>query len=417
MLLLSLNLFTRQTLRVLPPFVSLCLFLPGLTQGAEWAIKGAVDQSLGYDDNVRMRQDAQGSFEYRIIPELTFLRRTDSSEIQANASYGTQVYTDLPQFNRDIQKYGLNGLYKTERFDWGLATDFSITPARNTALQDSSGNGFNTNSNKSRWSVSPSVSYKIDEIDSIILTPAYSETTFTSRSAANPGDVGSTFRNNTTTNVNLAWQRLWTERYSSTVSFLYSNLKSQRGNAGTLNNQSFAFDSVSINFSNTYLWSENWILNGGIGVRHTDSESNSMTSSTIGLLANAGIDYKDENFSSGINFNRSLKPSNQGQLQEQTGVGLNFSYQIVEKLSVGLTTSYLHSTQINAVNQSTRENIVVQPSINWQFMPELTLTGSYRYRTRNQDRFQDGVSANTIVDSNLFMLSINYNWQGLSISR
>lgn len=386
---------------------------PGLSQAAEWSLAGKVKQSLGYDDNVRMREDAQGSFEYKIIPELTFLHKTDVSEIQANASYGTQIYTEIPQFNQDIQRYGLGGLYKTERFDWGLSTGFTVTPSRNTALQDSSFNGFNTNSSKQTWSVSPSLSYKIDELNSLVLTPAYSETTFTDTSS---GDDSSTFRNNNSTNVNLAWQRLWTERYSSVVSFFYSNFDSQRGN-----NQGSATqttnDSVGINFSNTYAWSENWELMGTVGARHAETSNSGVSSSSFGFLANIGVNYTGESFSSGINFRRSLVPSNQGQLQEQTSLGLDFNYNIVERLTANLAAGFQQSTQVNSIDQRTRENITIEPSINWQITPEWTFIGSYRYRTRSQDGGQDSASSNTTADSNLFMLTINYNWQGLSISR
>jgi hypothetical protein len=218
MLLLSLScpLIIPKTVRILFPIVSLCILFPGILQGAEWSLKGSLDQSLGYDDNVRMlSKDSpflgpRGSFKYRIIPVLTFLHKTEVSEIQADASYGTQIYTDIPQFNQDIQNYNLSGLYKTARFDWGLSTNLSVTPARNTAALNS-GN-FNTNSDRTSWSVSPSVSYKIDELNSIILSPSYSATSFTSSgsSQTNSGTPNpNNFRNNTSTYVGLAWQRLY----------------------------------------------------------------------------------------------------------------------------------------------------------------------------------------------------------------
>ena len=389
----------------------LSLLLPNLSQSAEWSLKGSLDQSLGYDTNVRMQPEAQGSFKYMIVPVLTFLRRTDVTEIQADASYGTQVYTDIPQFNQDIQHYGLRGLYKTEKLDWGISSSYSITPSRNNAVQDS-GN-FNSNATSDTWSVSPSATYKIDEINSLSLTPSYSETSFTNASASD------NFRNRSNTNVNLGWQRLWTERYSSTVSLFYSNSESQQGS--TIAQSDFAFDSVGINLSNAYTWSEKWKFEGTIGGRHTDSKSNGISSSSIGFLANINLDYTDENYSSGIYFNRSLTPSNQGNLQELTSVGLNFNYKIADRLSAGFNMSYQDSTQINSntqtSDQNARENITVQPSINWQLSPDCALTGSYRYRSQNRSQNNAVNSPNTDVESNLFMLSINYNWQGLSISR
>ncbi|MEQ1740364.1 MAG: OmpG porin family protein, partial [Methyloglobulus sp.] len=251
-------------------FIGLYLLLAGSSQGAEWTLKGSLDQSLGYDSNVRMQADPQGSFKYMIVPVLTFLRKTDVTEIQADATYGTQVYTEIPQFNQDIQHYGLRGLYKTDKLDWAVESSYSITPSRNNAVQDS-GN-FNSNATSDTWSVSPSVSYKIDELNSVILSPSYSETSFTNASASD------NFRNRNNTNVNLAWQGLWTERYSSTVSLFYSKFESQQGGATSLSD--FAFDSVGINLSNAYSLSENWKLDGTIGGRHTESKSNGTSGSS-----------------------------------------------------------------------------------------------------------------------------------------
>jgi hypothetical protein len=413
MLLLSLNALTRlKALRLLLAFAG--LLLPGLSYAAEWSLKGSVDQSLGYDDNVRMQITPQGSFKYMIVPVLTFLHKTDVSEIHANATYGTQVYTDIPQFDQDIQHYGLGGLYKTERFDWGLNSSFSSTPSRNTAVQDSG--VFNNNSNRNTWSVSPSVSYKIDEINSLILSPTYTETTYSGSGSSNITSGNNAFRNNKTTNINLAWQRLWTERYSSTASLFYSNSNFQGGNNGG-SGASSSFDSVGINLSNAYSWSENWKLDGTVGVRHTESKNRGVSSSSVGFLANIAVNYTGESFSSGIHFSRSLIPSSLGQLQEQTGVGLHFNYSIAERLSASFTTSYQQSTLVNAVNQGTRENITLQPSINWQMAPEWTISGSYRYRTQNSTRAINNDPVDITVDSNLFLLSINYNWQGLTLSR
>jgi hypothetical protein len=409
MLSLFLNLSTRTKalLRLLLPVV--CLLLPGFSQGAEWSLKGSVDQSLGYDDNVRMQANPQGSFKYRIVPVLTFLHKTDVSEIKANASYGTQVYTDIPEFDQDIQNYGLSGLYKTERFEWGVASNFSVTPSRNTATQDSG--VFNTNSDRTHWSVSPSVSYRIDEVNNLILSPSYSESSFTTGSSSTNGSV---FRNNTTYNINLAWQRVWSERYLSALSVFYSNFDSPKNTNAGLGSSS-TFDSVGINLSNDYLWSENLKLQGTVGVRHTESNGNGVSSSSFGFLANAAANYTGENFSSGINFSRSLIPSNQGQLQEQTGVGLNFSYKIAERLSTSFNIHYQESTSVNAINQATRTNLVMEPGIRWQLAPDWSLGGSYRYRT--QDRGAVNNTGDLTADSNLFMLSIDYNWQGLTLSR
>lgn len=402
------------------------LLLPGLSKAAEWSLQGSLDQSLSYDDNVFMRPDnfvppqddkdqSRDSFQYRIIPVLTFMHKTDVSDIHADVLYGGQIFTDIPELDQKIQNYGLGSVYKTESFDWGVDANLSITPSRNTALQNSG--IFNTNSDRTNWSVSPFVSYKIDEINTLTLTSSYSETTFSNinTDTTDTDEFNNNFNNNDSTEIDLAWKRDWSERYNSALSLFYSNFNSQllrQNNSGALN--PISFDSVGINFSNTYSWSENWNLLGTVGGRYTESTSNGSNSSSFGFLADVAVSYTGENFISGINFSRSLIPSNQGQLQEQTSVGLNFNYDILETLSAGLTTSYVHSTLINESNSQTRENIIVQPSASWQLLPEWTLSGGYRYRIQDLKE-TNVINGSGFADSNLFYLSINYNWQGIKL--
>ena len=413
MLLLSHSRVASLSLRASPTFVfCVYLLLLGNVRAAEWSLKGNVNQSIGYDDNVEMLPtNLQGSFKYMIVPVLTFAHKTDYSEVSANAIYGTQVYTEIPELNQDIQNYSLSGVYKTKMIDWGLSSSYSITPTRNTAVQSSG--VFNNNSSSNTWTISPSMSYKIDLVNSLILTPSYSETTFTdSGQAVNSDSIG--FVDNTTFNVNLGWQRIWSERYVSTVSWFYFNYEPQQktNNSSSDQPQDSQFDSVGMNFSNDYKWSENWKLEGTVGFRHTESSFNGGNNSSLGFLTNVGVSYTDEKFSSGIYFNRSLIPSNQGQLQELSSVHLNMGYKILEQLSASFSAGYQDSTLIDSISPSSRANFVLEPSLNWQMSQDWTLSASYRYRSQEGDLQSNDFNNGTAV-SNLFQISINYNWQGL----
>jgi hypothetical protein len=213
--------------------------------------------------------------------------------------------------------------------------------------------------------------------------------------------------------MGLDWQRQWTERYSSSVSVSRSSFQSSNSNSNTkLNSQTY-----NINLSSTYLLSEQWKLFTVIGGRVTFSKNsfagNSIKSQSQGFLINSGVSYKGENSLSQLSFNRSLMPSSQGQLQEQNKLNLNLSYQFTEHLSALLTASY-QLTNRSATNgdKNSRENMIIQPAITWHFLQEWTMSGSYRYRSQKSTGSQ-----NKEVASNLFMLTINYNWDGLSLSR
>ena len=47
-----------------------------------------------------------------IVPLISFQHKTDASEISANASYGTQLYTEIERLNQDFQNYSINSLLK-----------------------------------------------------------------------------------------------------------------------------------------------------------------------------------------------------------------------------------------------------------------------------------------------------------------
>jgi hypothetical protein len=402
------------------------LLFTRLVEGAEWSIKGTVDQALSYDDNVLMISKDQpidqsrGSFQYKIIPVLTFQHKTDNTEVHANALYGTQIYTDIEGLDQDIQNYSLGGLYQTQRFDWNVSANYSITPSRNNAVQNSG--VFNTNSDSTTWTVSPSVSYKVDTLNSLILSPSYSETTFSDSgtSSTNQDNFNNNFSNSNTVNVDLAWQRLWSENYTSSVSLFYSTFESQQTQVINSNSMGASnFDTYGINISNSLAWSKDLTLHGTVGGRYTELTFGSETTGSFGFLADVGVNYTREYFSTGLHFGRSLTPSNLGQLQEQTNISFDVNYKILEALSASFNTNYQESTAVGSIDPSTRNNLVFQPSISWKLAPDWSLGGSYRYR------FQEGLVSSTNInntisgeaDSNLFMITLNYNWHGLRTSR
>jgi hypothetical protein len=376
--------------------VSFSLCCSPAAYAALWTVDFTLKQDLAYDDNVRMSQVPQGSLEYKLIPTLNFTHKTENSQIQANASYGIQRYPNIKGFDRSLQNYAIQGNYSTERSLWGLSANLNIAPNRNTAIQDS-GN-FTSNSNRTSQSITPFVSYRITELDNVKISLNDTKTTYSTTD----------FSNSQTQNVDLNWQRQWTERYSSSISTSYSNY--QFGGQTTS-------DSYNINLSMDYLFSEKLTLSGTVGGRFTQSENQfalqTVNSQSTGLLFNTAISYKDQNLSSVLALSRSLMPSSLGQLQEQSTLNLNLTYHITERLSAGLSTSYQQSILLDNSSQLTRENIVIQPSIHWKVSSDWTLSGSYRYRNQSVNSSMQDISA----DSNLFMLSINYNWQGLNFSR
>jgi|GEM_PF-664687 len=402
--------------------ISAAIFCSDL-DAAEWTVSGNLNQSLSYNDNVRMlSQNPEASAIYVLTPTLNFARKTEVWDVQGSASYGLQHYTDIEELNNNPQNYGLSTAYRTERSNTGLSASYSVLPSQNFAEQDT-GN-FASNASRENISVTPSYSYQFTELDSLISSASYSKSTYSNAGFGNNGADFNNFNNNETKSINVGWQRQWSELFMQSISVFYSNYES----TGQVSASS---DSYGINLSSSYQLSEKWQFSGTVGGRITDTSTETaiipgllmMTdqNTSEGFLTDIGVHYTGESLSSNFSLSRSLVPSGQGQLTEQTRVSLDFLYQITERLSSGLTTSYQETDSVSNSNNGlgiSRTNIQVSPNINWKLTEDWLLSASYAYR--QQERPNSTTIDNTrfgTAESNIFMLSINYNWPGLSISR
>ncbi|GAB6139482.1 hypothetical protein JCM14076_02110 [Methylosoma difficile] len=381
-----------------------CVFAP-TAYAAEWSVKSDIKQNIAYDDNVRMRKEAQGSMFYTIMPRLAFAHKTEVSNVTAMASYGTQRYEAIEGLNQDIQAYDLNANYSTEKWAWGVVGAFDATPSRNSAVDDA-GN-FASTAIRTVKSISPSLSYTLFETDRITLAPSYSETSYSQ----------SGFSNNSSRSANLSWVRQWSEAYQTSLSGFFSNYEFGRING--ISQTSTTSNSYGVNFGNNYTLSERWAVNLSVGIRQVENNSltdfiffqETTTSTSTGFLTDSGVSYTGENFSGKLRLSRSLVPSGQGQLQEQSSIGIGLGYNLSETVRAKLDSSYQENDSTNPTQSISRKNINFAPSVSWHLSTEWVLSASYRYRQ------QDNNSTIGAVDSNLFMVGVNYDWQGLSFSR
>jgi len=382
-------------------------------EAEEWRVNSTINQSLSYDDNFTMTEDPEGSMIYRLLPTLGLTRKTGVWDIEAGASYGVQTYTNKIVQDQKLQNYGLSTVYKTSHSNLGLRANYSITPTRNTALE-SSGN-FVSNASSDTWSVSPSYSYQLTGQDSFISSASYSKTAY---SATDINSTNSTtgFNDSENQSINLGWQHKWTERLDFSLSPFYSNFKSALSESS----------SYGINLSSNYSISKQWLLSGTIGGRITDTTIETTVSpgqnvvdqsTSQGFLADLKGSYTGKKLSSSFGISRSLVPAAQGQLTEQTVIGFNLSYKLSERLSSNFGASY---QQTDAVNNNSvrngaalnRTNIMFITGLGWKLTQDCNLEASYQHK-RQEIKNPDTITA----DSNLFMLTLNYNWPGLNVSR
>jgi hypothetical protein len=378
-------------------FVFFCLSFSSIAFAAEWSAKANLNQQVGYNDNVRLQKNHQGSMELIIKPTVFIARKSDKFELQGSASYGIQRFFSMKSLNKPIQNYTASAIYNLERTRWEIDANFNSQLTLNNAGQNAG--GFSSNAVQTHLSVSPSVSYQLTELDSLTLSSGYSKTS-------------SSLNNYQYQNLNLAWQRKWTERFSTSLSPFYSNYTSQTTSS---DNKTTTY---GVNASTDYSLSEKWKINAAIGgflvVMETDLPNNVIEkNSSQGFLSNGGIDYQGENFAARLGFSRSLRPSNQGQLTTQNAINLNLNYKITERLDTVFTGNYQQNNSVTGNNNNmNRDYINLQLGLNWKFSQDLLISGQYNYRSQNSTGVQTQSG-----ESNLFMLSFNYNWPGINLSR
>ncbi len=389
------------------------ILFSAVNQAAEYKIHGSLDQQFGYNENLRMQEDPEGSLWYLITPTLKFSRETDISSVTAYASYGTQFYPDLEGLDQDRQSYGLTGSLTSERSQWGLDTQFSILPTQDTAVQEGAGIFF-SNATREFFQITPSWVYQLTEADLISLTPSYSNSTYSE----------DTFNDYDVYNVDLGWQRQWNDRLIVGVNVAYNKYKSngffipdRNSNSGNFGPTESEIDSYSLNFSANYIYSEQWTFNGAIGGRYTDSSRSSPSDGHIsnidsgdpGFLANVSASYQGESLSGNFGVARTLMATGgTNGLEEQTRFNVDLSYALSERLNADFLAYYQLSESAVISGSSQRDNFIIQPSINWKMTPDLGIRLTYAYR------WQD---AGIATDSNSAFLSVNYIWQGVSFAR
>ncbi|MCK5830869.1 MAG: outer membrane beta-barrel protein [Methylococcales bacterium] len=378
-------------------------------QAGEWHVKGNIFQSFSYDDNVIMRENPEASTIYALTPTLKVSHQTDVSEITANASYGIQRYFDKTEFNRENQNYGISGRYSTENIEWAGVASYSLAPARDTAEQESG--DFSTDSDRETFFVSPSVSFQLSELDRLTFLAHYTNTSYSTDELDNvESSTTDSLSDYVDKGLNLSWSRQFSELYTGSISIFYSNYKSSDYNREPTNQKES--DSGGANISLTYFLSEKWEIFGTVGGRVTNTKRfNGGSKTSSGYLIDSGVNYKGEVLFAEFNVKQSLEPSSQGSLNDQFRISFDLEYKITERFSASLLNSYQESESVDSSDK--RRNYTFNPSLSWKITPDWTLSGSYRYRY--QKRPIDGLEET--ANSNLYMLSVNYIWQGLSVAR
>jgi len=380
-------------------------------QAAEWTIDGRINQEMAYDDNLRMQsgEDKRSSFIYEFLPKLNAGYKSGNTQLTANVGYGVEVYTNKLEAIRQKVNTNVSGSYQTQSVNYGLNVNYSLQPARNTAADDT-GN-FNSNAARTNWSVSPTIAYTLTEQDTLNASVQYGQSLY---SKDDNVTVSDSLADNDNIGFNLAWGHRWSEQYTTSLSTSFSFYDSN-GDLRKTNNKSY-----SVTLGNSYQFNEHWNVYLDIGYRYTDSENTllgvEINHVSQGFLINSALNYTGEVITSGLSFNQSMDPDGNGQLNQRSRVTFNLSYRLTETVTAQTSAQYQKTKSVSTfVINNDRSNINASAALSWKVTPFVFLNASYSYRKQISEQLLSSVVNNP--DSNRIMLTLGYNWQGLSLSR
>ncbi len=384
-------------------YQSLLLLLASLVamsvlHAAEWTITANANPSIQYDDNVLMEEDKQDSFHFAIRPTTVMGHALENSASSISVGYKIDRYMSLSELDTENPFIQAQTQHQTERSEWGLSASYVEDSTRTDAADDTG--DFTTQSIVTTKSIAPSYSYQLTERDSLSVNGSYSERNYSTTD----------YDDNETKSLTTAWQHQYTERLSGGLSAAVYNYQAD-GPTRTSEN-----DNYNLSLTVNYQWTEEWQVDGRIGVRHlksedTDSARNKEKNTNTGSAFDFSLKKQGEIDSLTIGANRTLSPSSTGEVDEQLGVNINWSRNLSETLTASIRASYQETTSALDDSNEKRENINFSPSLRWQFERNVGLDFSYNYRQQNESDQDD-------VDSNAVMLTLTYDWdEGLRASR
>ena len=176
-------------------------------------------------------------------------------------------------------------------------------------------------------------------------------------------------------------------------------------------------DNYNLSWQMSYQWTELWSIDGSLGYRRLDSErtdtiGNVTTDRSSGASYNFSATRTGELNNVTVELSKQLSPSSDGNVSEYERIAVLWGRQLSEQWSLNLSTSYQESTSASTNDDTKRKNLDFSPSLNWRFSPIMSLNLGYTFRKQEQEG-----SINQDVESNGLSVSLNYNWDGIRVSR
>jgi hypothetical protein len=394
----------------------------------EYFVEPRISASQRYDTNILLRPNPRrANWVSTLSPGIDFGFRGESSELNSNFTWNHLFYNNQSELDIDEQLLNTKFVHYAEKIKWNLNAEYNSRSSLNT--EPSQSGLVDVQLKRRDINISPSLSYSIDDTNSLLLTYDYSDIKFTKRPNINTSDY-------TNHSVSATLSHLYTpkDRFSLIFSSSFfdspgnvinirSDPVSSPDNSALRIVQTIKSDQSTVNHTLQLGWehtfTEQFLASITAGIRYTETEQpNTSTGQDIfvddnqiirgfapfvsktttktsgfGQVFNALLQKSFERGSVTLNVYQQLNPTAQGN-QQQTFLGINGSYALTERWRTGINGSYNIYEQPTQQDSSVdRTYYSIAPSISWRWIPEVNFQLSYTYRQLafdNQPQVREG---------------------------
>lgn len=381
----------------------------------QWKVSGAFDQSMEYDDNIGLRVEKTPAFGYSMRPSV---RADWSTPVLALGVSGRGDIRRYDDQQWDCDNFGVVGEQRYSRRNHVFSLDGDYSQNCSYSQQTNDTGLLIPNNQSENYALNPAWSWQMTPLDRLSLSPGYTRTSYSNFGTDSNGLASAYLNNNESYSVSLAEEHVWDKRLASTANVFFSS--SSFTNASSASTQStFSQDVFGFQLGSQYAISRLWMLNANGGGRWVQSPG-SDSGLLFGETYNVALSYKGKLDAFSLNFSRSVSPSSFGQIQDITSFGMRYDREISRELSFNLNGSYSQNQAIGqSLNQLGQERTYFNATAElvWTFSRDWRLSASYRYRMQDYGNNTLNTQQAGVIDSNAIMLHLNYNWDGLRVSR
>jgi hypothetical protein len=284
----------------------------------------SASNSIDYDNNVTMSENAQSIWRYSLVPRYTISAANELNRWYSNVSVNIQRSSDKNlSIDRQDPTASLGWERELEKGRFNLSSSYSRTSTRVTQLQES-GLVFNDGSSTTK-SINAGWNRSLTERINWSLSGALSKTSFT-------GGGGFSQFNSKSLNSLLSYEV--SDRLKPFINLGYTTYNSDESAQGFQKSQTYT---------------------GGASYQFNPKLSSSFSagitrlSTGVAKVGEISVSYTGEQYQLIGTYSRNVTPSGVGGFQNADNISLNYGYTLSEKSNIGTSFNWRKNNSLNDV--------------------------------------------------------------------